>query len=93
MNHLIYHIEENDPKQMHLAAAYIRSAWEDLHQARRHHMARNQPQALQRRQDDTHARLLTDEEEAKLREDVRIMKANDAPASSIPRMSHGHKCT
>ena len=66
MNCLAFALETNDPKLVHSAAAYIRSSWEDLHQTRRVIFAGRQRSKLDPRPDNSGARLLSKEEEARV---------------------------
>lgn len=67
MHLMVAQLETGDSKNMGLASAMIRSAWEDLNENRRHLAAGRQRYALEQRQDITEARLLTKEEEEKVR--------------------------
>lgn len=65
MQHMVAAME-GDRHGVNTAAALARSAWEDLHQMRREHLAGRQRSKLQKREDDQKPRLLTAEEEAKI---------------------------
>ena len=67
MHKLVLSLDTNDTREVQTAAAFIRSAWEDLQQQRRELVAGRNKNKLDRRPDDTKARLLTPEEEAKVR--------------------------
>jgi len=64
MHSVVAHLEGGDQKHLGLAAAWLRSAWQDLHEQRRALLAgwkvRN---LLDKRPDDVRARLLTAQEE------------------------------
>ena len=66
MHLLVHYCESGDRKSMVEGAAFCRSAWEDLQQQRRGLLAGKQSFRLEPRVDNTKARLLTKEEEAKL---------------------------
>ena len=66
MHMLTHHLETGDNESIGIGAAWIRSAWEDMHQQRRSLMAGKQAFKLDPRTDDTRPRLLTKEEEQKI---------------------------
>ena len=66
MNDIVQALDSGNLQDLTGAGALIRSAWEDLLQARREHMAGKQRSKLDKRSDDQRARLLTAEEEAKI---------------------------
>jgi biotin-(acetyl-CoA carboxylase) ligase len=66
MQQLVKSLEQGDPQVITTAGALIRSAWEDLHQARRENLAGRQRAKLDKRADDIKPRLLTAEEETKI---------------------------
>ena len=66
MHSLVHHVETNDKQALLHTAAWIRSAWEDLHQQRRQTLAGKQSFKLDKRTDDNRPRLLTQEEESKI---------------------------
>ena len=66
MHSLTHHVETNDKQALLHTAAWIRSAWEDLHQQRRHLLAGKQSYKLEKRSDDNRPKLLTSEEQAKI---------------------------
>ena len=66
MHRLVHYCESGDRKSMVEGAAFCKSAWEDLQQQRRGLLAGKQSFRLEPRADNTKARLLTKEGEAKL---------------------------
>lgn len=66
MHMITHHLETGDQEAIGIGAAWIRSAWEDMHQQRRTLMAGKQAFKLDPRADDTRPRLLTKEEEQKI---------------------------
>lgn len=66
MNALVHHVETDDKQALLHTAAWIRSAWEDLHQQRRHTLAGKLSYKLEKRTDDNRPKLLTAEEENKI---------------------------
>ena len=66
MHAIVHHIETGEPKELGVAGAWARSAWEDLQQNRRNLMAGKQAFKLDPRPDDTRPKLLTKEEEQKI---------------------------
>jgi len=66
MHSLADFVETNNKQSLLHTAAWVRSAWEDLHQQRRATLAGKQSFKLEKRTDDNRARLLTQEEEAKI---------------------------
>ena len=76
MNLLVQQIEKGDQdhRALALAATCCRSAWEDLQQHRRSLYAGKAAHALPRRPDDQRPRLLTPEEEEKIRKVQRPTK-------------------
>lgn len=86
MHHLVHSLETQDPQGTQVAAAYVRSAWEDLHQARRDLLAGRQKYKLEKREDDNRARLLTKEEEAKIQQAPRFPKGKTQgyPRHGVP---------
>ena len=66
MHALVHHVETDDKQALLHTAAWIRSAWEDLHQQRRHTLAGKLSYKLEKRADDNRPRLLTAEEETKI---------------------------
>ena len=67
MQEMFQALEEDDKSKMLKAGAFARSAWEDLHQQRRRLMVGRQAGALDGRPDEDKPRLLSKEEEQKLR--------------------------
>jgi hypothetical protein len=63
MNLLITALETKDPNDTHQAAAYARSAWQDLQENRRGLIAGRARHKLEKRPDDTRPKLLSKEEE------------------------------
>lgn len=61
------YFENNNPSQLGAAAAWIRSAWQDTHEARRQYVAGRQSWKLDQRTDDDRPRLLSREEEKKIK--------------------------
>ena len=86
MHHLAHSLETQDPQGTQVAAAYVRSAWEDLHQSRRDLLAGRQKYKLEKREDDNRARLLTKEEEAKIQQTPRFPKGKSQgyPRHGVP---------
>lgn len=76
MNLLVQQVEkgDNDHRALALAATCCRSAWEDLQQQRRSLYAGKAAHALPRRPDDQRPRLLTQEEEEKIKKVQRPAK-------------------
>ena len=68
MQHMVQSIETINANFNKTAAALIRSAWEDIQQLRREHLAGNQRELLNKRPDDLQPQLLTDNEEANIRQ-------------------------
>lgn len=68
MHTLVHALETNNPASISTAAAFVRSAWEDIHQLRREMIAGKGRSKLDRRTDDNRARLLTTEEEHKVQQ-------------------------
>ena len=68
MQHMVQSIEQQDPQFITTAAALVRSAWEDVNQIRREQIADKQRAKLDKRQDDVRPRLLTAEEENKIKQ-------------------------
>ena len=66
MNMLVHCAESGDQRSLHVQAAMLRSAWEDLLQMRRSTLAGREFRKLDPRSDDTRPKLLTREEEGKL---------------------------
>ena len=66
MHSLTHYVETNDKQALLHTAAWIRSAWEDLHQQRRHTLAGKQSYKLEKRADDNRPKLLSPEEESKI---------------------------
>ena len=66
MQLLLNYTETNDKKDLTTLAAHLRSAWEDTQQHRRWLLAGKQAYKLEKRQDDTRPRLLTEEENKKI---------------------------
>jgi hypothetical protein len=66
MHMLVHSLEQPNPQNIQGIGAWIRSAWEDAHQARRQFQAGRQAHQLQPRQDDTQPQLLTAEEKEKI---------------------------
>ena len=66
MHMLVHHMEKNDKEAIGVGAAFVRSAWEDIHQQRRFLIAGRQSFKLDHRVDDTRPRLLSKEEEQKI---------------------------
>ena len=65
--HLLCHnMETNNPAALGAAAAFARSAWQDLHEQRRSFLAGKQAWKLDPRPDDCRPRLLTIDEEKKI---------------------------
>ena len=105
MHLLVHHTETRDDKQLAIGAALARSAWEDLHQARRQSIAGKSYWRLDQRQDDTRPQLFTKEEQAKIQRPQSTAKPRQAsnfwgerhqprdprPARSSSRMSHSGK--
>ena len=58
MQALVHSQETNEREPVAQAAAWIRSAWEDIHQQRRHLLAGRQSHKLDKRVDDTRRKLL-----------------------------------
>ena len=67
MHMMVNYMECNDKRKLGMAAALIRSSWEDLNQNRRKLLAGKQAHKLEPRIDDDRQRLLTREEEQKVR--------------------------
>ena len=63
MNMLVHCAESGDQRSLHVQAAMLRSAWEDLLQMRRSALAGRQFRKLDPRLDDTRPKLLSKEEE------------------------------
>jgi hypothetical protein len=77
MHSLVAHLEGGDQKHLGLAAAWLRSAWQDLHEQRRGLIAGGKGRSLlDKRPDDVRPRLLTAQEEEKL------SKARKPPAKA-----------
>ena len=77
MHSLLNHFEQGDQKHLGLTAAWLRSAWQDLHEQRRVLLAGGRGKnLLEKRPDDVRARLLTPQEEEK------ISKARKPPAKA-----------
>ena len=66
MHAMVHMVETKEPENIKYTAALVRSAWEDCHQSRRALLAGKERVKLDKRQDDTRARLLSKEEESKL---------------------------
>ena len=66
MNMMVHGLEMNDRQFTGVAAAWVRSAWEDLNQQRRYLIAGKQSFKLDHRADDNRPRLLTKEEEQQI---------------------------
>ena len=66
MHMLTHHLETGDREAIGIGAAWVRSAWEDMHQQRRTLYAGKQAFKLDHRADDTRPRLLSKEEEQKI---------------------------
>ena len=66
MHMITHHIETGDREAIGIGAAWIRSAWEDMHQQRRSLMAGKESFKLDPSADDTRPRLLSKEEEQKI---------------------------
>ena len=78
MHLLVHHTETRDDKQLAIGAALARSAWEDLHQARRQSIAGKSYWRLDQRQDDTRPQLFTKEEQAKIQRPQSTAKPRQA---------------
>ncbi len=68
MQMLVHFFENGDPQSLQVVGALLRSQWEDLHQQRRGLLAGRKAPILGPRSDDNRPRLLTREEEQKLRQ-------------------------
>lgn len=66
MHALVGSQETENRQQVAEAAAWVRSAWQDIHEHRRRMLAGRQSWKLEKRPDDTRTRLLTKEEEEKI---------------------------
>ena len=67
MNLLVQYFETNSVDALGASAAFLRSAWEEANEARRGYLAGRQAWKLNHRQDDKRARLLSEDEEKKIR--------------------------
>lgn len=67
MHLLTHYVEGGDMTTIGSTAAFMRSAWQDLHENRRHYLAGRQSWKLDPRVDDKKPKLLSVEEEKKLR--------------------------
>ena len=66
----IHMVETQDNSHITVQTALMRSAWEDLQQSRRHLLAGRQSYKLDPRTDDNKVRLLSREEEKKIRPSI-----------------------
>ena len=82
LNMYIHLAETKDMQHLKMATALARSAWEDLQQSRRHLMAGKQSHKLEPRTDDQTPKLLTKEEEKRLR-DRPIQRWRPQPQSDL----------
>jgi hypothetical protein len=76
LNLLVLHSDSDHPTALLGAAAWTRSAWQDLHEQRRRLLAGAESHKLQARKDDIKANLLTDEEKRKLSKQDRVSSAS-----------------
>jgi hypothetical protein len=83
MHMQMHFMEQNDKKHMAVVAALTRSAWEDINQNRRALLAGKQAHRLQQRQDNDQARLLTKEEEEKIKPRPKFNKPTPTTPSWI----------
>ena len=67
MQLLVHYLESNNHDTLGAVAAYLRSAWEEANEARRGYLAGRQAWKLETRHDDRRTRLLTEDEEKKVR--------------------------
>ena len=86
MHLLIDALETGEPTQIDLAAAEIRSVWEDVLQQRRGLMAGKMANQLDRRPDDDRPRLLSPEEEK------RVQQGFSQPKAVWPQVIHLIMC-
>ena len=82
MNMYIHLAETKDMQHLTMATALARSAWEDLQQSRRHLIAGKESHKLETRTYDETAKLLTKEEEKRLR-DRPIQRWRPQPQSDL----------
>ena len=71
MNLLVQYFETNSVDALGASAAFLRSAWEEANEARRGYLAGRQAWKLNHRQDDKRARLLSEDEEKKIRNETK----------------------
>lgn len=103
MNAMVHSQETNSREQLGQAAAWVRSAWEDILQQRRHLLAGKQSFKLDKRTDDTRTRLLNKEEEDKINKarrpatnarktwwgDTQTWAGNSSQSSTFPKKTGG----
>ena len=87
---MVNHAERGDPQSMQVAAPWGRSAWEDILQQRRQLMAgKGGGQVLDKRPDDDRPKLLSPEEENKLRQQQK-QRENFRSRSQFRKVVHGN---
>ena len=90
MNMLVHHAEGSDPQSLQVVAAMLRSSWEDVQQNRRGLLAGKQVGKLAPRTDDDRVRLLTKEEEDKVRQGQATQKPFKARRQWRPKQSYDY---